>query len=106
MLAIGAWAGFWSLLTFYPLARFKLLRIDRETEFRGCDLVKHGESAYPAESWVELQYGEEKRKNAVEGGAAGPKNMSGSGSAVSNDAFEMVPTSGKLFKQVFYRMPY
>ncbi len=24
---------------------------------QGMDLIKHGESAYPADAWVEMQYG-------------------------------------------------
>ena len=34
----------------------KKLRIDRETEFKGNDQIKHGESAYPRDAWVEMQY--------------------------------------------------
>lgn len=55
-LAIAAWSTFWSLAIFGPLKYFGMLRIDRETEFKGNDMLKHGESAYPAESWVEHQY--------------------------------------------------
>ena len=56
IIAIGAWTTVWSFLLFGMLRLLKLLRIDRETEFRGNDLLKHGESAYPADAWVELQY--------------------------------------------------
>ena len=60
-----------------------LLRVDPETEESGNDIPKHGESAYPADAWVEMQY----RKNIKEGGGATgmPPNMSGH----SNGAFEM-----------------
>jgi hypothetical protein len=27
-----------------------------QTEFKGMDLTEHGEAAYPADAWVELQY--------------------------------------------------
>ena len=41
-------------------------------EFKGMDLEKHGESAYPAAAWVETQYGS---GGAKDGGAL-PANMS------------------------------
>ena len=34
----------------------QLLRIHRDVEFTGNDLPKHGEAAYPADAWVEMQY--------------------------------------------------
>ena len=37
--AIILWAGFWSCLLFGTLRFFGLLRIDSETEFKGCDIV-------------------------------------------------------------------
>ena len=33
-----------------------LVRVEMEHEFKGMDLVHHGESAYPADAWVEQQY--------------------------------------------------
>ena len=33
-----------------------MLRVETEHEFKGMDLLKHGESAYPADAWVEAQY--------------------------------------------------
>ena len=56
LVAIIAWAGFWSVLMFGGLSLIKKLRIDRETEFKGNDMIKHGESAYPRDAWVEMQY--------------------------------------------------
>ena len=50
------WAGVWSTLMFGGLKMLKKLRIDRETEFKGNDQIKHGESAYPRDAWVEMQY--------------------------------------------------
>eukprot|EP00095_Tigriopus_kingsejongensis_P003363 maker-scaffold557_size137338-snap-gene-0.13 protein:Tk03363 transcript:maker-scaffold557_size137338-snap-gene-0.13-mRNA-1 annotation:"predicted protein" len=96
--AIMAWSATWSFLIFYPLKYFKMLRIDRETEFRGNDLVKHGESAYPADAWVELQY------NASSDVAigSGPSHMSGTSGdrkiskSSYNNANEMVPTQSAL----------
>ena len=41
---------------FGGLSLIKKLRIDRETEFKGNDLIKHGEAAYPRDAWVEMQY--------------------------------------------------
>ena len=40
LLAIYVWASFWSILIFGGLYYYKMLRIDRETEFRGNDWVK------------------------------------------------------------------
>ena len=56
LLCIILWAGFWSTLMFGGLSMIKKLRIDRETEFKGNDQIKHGESAYPRDAWVEMQY--------------------------------------------------
>lgn len=94
--SIIAWSGFWSLLLFGTLHYFDLLRIDRDTEFRGNDIVKHGEPAYPVEAWAELQY-EDRKKSSV----AAPW-MSGSSRTTStaNNAFEMVPSAGKLFSSL------
>jgi len=44
---------------FYILKLNKKLRVSREMEFQGLDLVKHGEAAYPAEAWREVQYGDD-----------------------------------------------
>ena len=56
LLAIILWAAAHSFVIFGLLYHFKLLRIDKETEFRGCDIVKHGEAAYPVSAWKEMQY--------------------------------------------------
>ena len=101
LLAITAWSFFWSVLIFGTLKYFDLLRIDTDTEFKGNDLVKHGESAYPVDAWVELQYEKKSRKNTnnaapmMQGAASRGKDNKG-----YNDAFEMVPASGKLFRQI------
>ena len=52
LLAIFAWSGFWSMVIFGGLKALNILRIDRDTEFRGNDTVKHGEAAYPVDAWV------------------------------------------------------
>ena len=56
LLAIILWAGLHSILIFGWLDYFQLLRIDKETEYRGCDIIKHGEAAYPVSAWKENQY--------------------------------------------------
>ena len=56
LLVIILWAAFWSTLMFGGLSMIKKLRIDRETEFKGNDQIKHGESAYPRDAWIEVQY--------------------------------------------------
>ena len=55
-IAILAWSIFWSTLLFGALKYTKMLRVSTEMEFKGMDLVHHGESAYPADAWVEQQY--------------------------------------------------
>ena len=70
LLAIILWALVWSVLMFGGLSMIKKLRIDRETEFKGNDLIKHGEAAYPRDAWVEMQY---QMKNAAPK-ASGDKN--------------------------------
>ena len=95
--AIIAWSALWSVVIFFPLSFFDMLRIDRETEFRGNDLIKHGEAAYPADAWVELQ----DNKDGADANN-GPSVMSGTSSNANNtqagynDAFAMVPSGGKL----------
>jgi len=104
LLAIIAWAAFWSILMFGGLSLIKKLRIDRETEFKGNDLIKHGESAYPRDAWVEMQYS---MKNAPKNasnpdGASLPPNMQGTSNNKEeksyNNAFEMMPAFGMLHK--------
>ena len=56
LLAITLWSGAHCVVLFGGLKYFRLLRIDSETELRGCDIIKHGESAYPVEAWKEIQY--------------------------------------------------
>ena len=68
-----AWCGGCSLVIFGGLRLAGLLRVDEETEYSGNDIPKHGESAYPADAWVEMQY----NKNIKEGGSALPPIMSG-----------------------------
>ena len=56
---------------FGGLRLIKKLRIDRETEFKGNDQIKHGESAYPRDAWVEMQY---QMKNEKQKGPKGQAN--------------------------------
>jgi len=58
ILVITAWSGTLSALIFYVLKLNNLLRVPRETELAGLDILKHGEAAYPAEAWREIQYGD------------------------------------------------
>jgi len=73
-------------------------------------LIKHGESAYPADAWVEYQYSNRKTSQgglpANMGGNIGAE-MSASGkiekkdenSKDYNNPFEMMPMAGMLFRQ-------
>jgi len=56
ILTITVWTGGMCFVMFAILKYFKMLRVETEHEFKGMDLLKHGESAYPADAWVEQQY--------------------------------------------------
>ena len=43
-LSILLWSVFWSTLLFGPLKYYNFLRVSTEMEFKGMDLVKHGEA--------------------------------------------------------------
>ena len=80
-------------------------------EFKGMDLVKHGEAAYPAGAWKEYQYN--KTEKAPEGEATTNPVMSGGGviagtmtmdgaktnidGEVYNNPFEMVRKGSNSF---------
>ena len=53
-LVIIIWSLLWSILIFKVLKYLRLLRISEKTEEAGNDIVKHGESAYPMDSWAKL----------------------------------------------------
>ena len=55
-LAISGWAALWSFLIFGTLKYFNILRVSQSDEYDGMDAIKHGESAYPVNAWVEYQY--------------------------------------------------
>ena len=98
LVTITVWATFWGFAIFGTLKLLKMLRIDRETEFRGNDLVKHGESAYPRDAWVELQYSS---KKSVAGQAPnlphmGGGNDDGADEKAYNDPNAMLPTMSKM----------
>ena len=54
MLSIILWAGVHAAALFGGLKYIGVLRIDEETELRGCDMIKHGEDSYPASAWKNL----------------------------------------------------
>ena len=56
VISIMAWAAVHSCVIFGGLKLCNLLRISGEDEFKGCDITKHGESAYPVNAWKEAQY--------------------------------------------------
>ena len=59
-----------------------------------------GEPAYPAEAWVELQYA---RKKTSDG--QGPMMRGNDTNKGYNDPFEMMPSTGKLFRQMSQNLP-
>lgn len=56
ILVLIAWAVGFCSIVFGSLKFFKILRVDSCVEVQGMDSMKHGEPAYPAESWEEQQY--------------------------------------------------
>ena len=76
VLAIILWAGGIAFIIFYILKTRNLLRLPLAVETAGCDVLKHGEPAYPSEAWQEFQY-------QTSGGL--PPNMMGSGVDLSSD---------------------
>ena len=43
-------------MIFGSLYYYDLLRINKDTEYSGCDIPQTGEAAYPASAWKENQY--------------------------------------------------
>eukprot|EP00092_Neocalanus_flemingeri_P030375 GFUD01032973.1.p1 GENE.GFUD01032973.1~~GFUD01032973.1.p1 ORF type:complete len:789 (-),score=155.80 GFUD01032973.1:55-2421(-) len=97
ILVITAWSGTVSAIIFYVLKMNKLLRVSREVELKGLDIIKHGEAAYPAEAWREIQY---------QGASSLPPHMTADPSKKKlekHESFEMmtfdeneVPTTNKM----------
>ena len=73
-----------------------MLRVDLEHEFKGMDLLKHGESAYPADAWVELQYRDDEDTSF-----SLPPNMRYHHRKTSfNDPQKMFPGLSKMFSGI------
>ena len=53
---IVLWSSGIAFALFYTLKKRDLLRLPLSVETAGCDLLKHGEAAYPYEAWQEFQY--------------------------------------------------
>ena len=51
MLVISAWSAGVSSIIFFILKLNNMLRLPREVEIAGCDVIKHGEAAYPEEAY-------------------------------------------------------
>merc|ERR1712018_733929 len=109
LLAITVWSLGWSCMIFGGLKYFDLLRIDTDTEFKGNDMVKHGESAYPRDAWVEMQYS--RKISKLDGGELPPHMAGQTGDPKNekgyNNAMEMMPAfamlhqgSSNMFSQV------
>ena len=60
-----AWGVGFCLVLFGSLKLFRILRVDSRIEVHGMDAVKHGEPAYPAESWVRERQLEENSRNQI-----------------------------------------
>jgi len=75
MLAIIGWSGVLCIIMFSILRCLGLLRVSKEMEIRGLDIIKHGEPAYPADAWREDQYVESTKGDEVPRGLDLPPNM-------------------------------
>ena len=51
LLVITAWSAGVSSIIFFILKLNNKLRLSREVEIAGCDIIKHGEAAYPEEAY-------------------------------------------------------
>merc|ERR1712106_133324 len=111
-LVIMLWSSFWSTLLFGSLKFFRILRVSTDDEFKGMDLMKHGEAAYPSSAWVEYQYNRQNDANNKENLPV-VMNNEGHGTATItingvvsdsqggekyNDPFQMMPSTGQLMK--------
>jgi hypothetical protein len=56
VVTIFSWSGFFSLIVFVILDRFRLLRVPADTERAGLDNTKHGGPAYPYFQMNELPW--------------------------------------------------
>jgi len=65
ILVITAWSAILSTIMFYILKLNNKLRVSPELEIQGLDIAKHGESAYPVESWREIQYGDSEDRHNI-----------------------------------------
>ena len=50
-MVITAWSAGVSSIIFFILKLNNRLRLPREVEIAGCDVIKHGEAAYPEEAY-------------------------------------------------------
>merc|ERR1719259_1143585 len=53
LLLITAWSASTCSLVFFMLKWYNSLRLPREVELAGCDVIKHGEAAYPPDAYLD-----------------------------------------------------
>ena len=93
---ISAWSLVWSSVIFGSLHYFSFLRVSADLEIQGLDILKHGEPAYPAPSWVEAQYRTDRKvSNQV---SDIPANMIGEGTVNPSFSPEPLEKPDSLFK--------
>ncbi|CAG0899114.1 unnamed protein product [Darwinula stevensoni] len=56
--AISGWSATLCLILFGILKKFGILRVDKEMEIRGMDVIKHNEPAYPSTAWEDCDPGQ------------------------------------------------
>lgn len=112
IIVIIVWTGSLTFIMFYLLNMFDMLRVESGFEFEGMDMHKHGESAYPADAWVEEQYrnhdiastnNEElsRRTSTTASHQDGlPPNMTYSHTAPYNDPDKLFPAESRLIRGV------
>lgn len=88
ILVIIAWGVGFCTVLFGLLKMFKILRVDSRIEVHGMDSVKHGEPAYPAESWEEQQYWDHQAHRLVHLLSAG--NVGNSDQKISADSMTSI----------------
>lgn len=88
VVAMLAWCGAWATLIFRFLEWRNMLRVDRNTELGGLDVMKHGSSGYPEFTLVNLNVAMEEEEQE-EARAKHPRpGIGGSSDGSGQDALE------------------
>lgn len=101
ILVLIAWGSGFCAILFGSLKLCKILRVDSRIEIGGMDSMKHGEPAYPAESWEEQQYWDHQAhrlvhllNSTVDSGMAEDRKSTGSISSIEMGSNEKIRETG------------